>query len=103
MALDVTQPCKIIPTVNSYIFDQIELNDLFSPLYNLAPPPPPPPSPVSKLSLFLSLPLCRQSSVLTGEWVGVGEEPNQTTARMAGPLYIIQNYLPLTILDSHET
>ncbi len=28
--------------------------------------PPPPPPPVSKLSLYLSLPLCRRSSLLTG-------------------------------------
>jgi hypothetical protein len=35
-----------------------------------APPPSPPPSPVIKLSLFLSLPVCRRWSLLTGE----GEE-----------------------------
>jgi hypothetical protein len=34
-----------------------------------------PPSPVSKLSLFLGLPVCRRSSLLTGE--GEEEEPNQ--------------------------
>ncbi len=37
---------------------------------------PLPPSPVSKLSLFLSLPVCRRSSLLMGEGEGVGEEPN---------------------------
>jgi hypothetical protein len=44
----------------------------------------PPPSLVSKLSLFLSLPVCRRSSLLTGDGgvgKGVGEEPNHTTAR----------------------
>ncbi len=35
--------------------------------YDLAPPTPPPPSPVSKLSLFLSLSVCRPSTLLTGE------------------------------------
>jgi hypothetical protein len=37
----------------------------------LAPPPPIPPSPVIKLSLFLSFPLCRRSSLLRGKggWV----------------------------------
>jgi hypothetical protein len=35
-------------------------------------PHPLPLSPVSKLSLFLSLPVCRMSSLLTGE--GGGEE-----------------------------
>jgi hypothetical protein len=43
--------------------------------------PPSRPSPVSKLSLFLSLPVCRRSSLLTGdggkEWGG--EEPNLDT------------------------
>ncbi len=43
-----------------YIEDQA-----FSPPYDLAPPHPLPPSPVSKLSLFLSLSVCRQSSFLT--------------------------------------
>jgi hypothetical protein len=37
-------------------------NQVFSPSYDLAPPPPPPPSPDSKLSLLLSLPVCRWSS-----------------------------------------
>ncbi len=58
--------------------------------YDLAPPPPPPPSPVKKLPLFLSLPLCRRSSLLTGEGgEGVGKEPNHTKARKPGLLYII--------------
>ncbi len=34
--------------------------------YCSAPRPPPSPSPFSKLSLFLSLPVCRRSSLLTG-------------------------------------
>jgi hypothetical protein len=46
----------------------------FSPSYDLAPRPPPPtpsPYPFSKLSLFLSLPICRRrSSLLTGEGGG---------------------------------
>ncbi len=36
-------------------------------LYDSAPRQLPPPSPVSKLSLFLSLPVCRRSSLLTRE------------------------------------
>jgi hypothetical protein len=52
---------------------------------------PLPPSPASKLSLFLSLPVCRWSNLLTGEGGGrVGEEPNHTIARMPGPLCNIQ-------------
>jgi hypothetical protein len=52
------------------------------------------PYPVIKLSLFLSLPVCRRSSLLSGE--GVVEGPNQTTARNPGPLEIIQNSLVST-------
>ncbi len=37
----------------------------FSLSYDMAPHPPPPP--FSKLSLFLSLPVCRLSSLQTGE------------------------------------
>jgi hypothetical protein len=52
---------------------------------------PLPPSPVNKLSLFLSLPVCRCTSLLTGErGEGVGKEPNHTTAREPGPLQLIQ-------------
>ncbi len=45
-------------------------------------------------SLFLSLPVCRRSGLLTGE--GVGEEPNHTTARNSGPPEIIQYSLVST-------
>ncbi len=48
-------------------------------------PPPPPLSPVSKLSLFLSLSVCRRWSLLTNRGEGVGEEPYHTTARKPGP------------------
>jgi hypothetical protein len=44
----------------------------------------PPPAPVSTLSLFLSLSVCRRSSLLKGgrrEWA----EPNYTTAMKAWP------------------
>ncbi len=44
----------------------------FSLSYDLAPHPPPAPSPGSKLSLFLSLPVCRRSSLLTGGGRGRG-------------------------------
>jgi hypothetical protein len=52
---------------------------------------PLPPSPVSKLPLFLSLPVCRRSSLLTGEGGGreaevVGMESNHTTERKPGHL-----------------
>ncbi len=48
----------------------------------------PPPFSVSKLPpLFLSLPVCRRSSLLPGEGgEGAGVELNPTTARMPGPL-----------------
>jgi hypothetical protein len=61
------------------------------------------PSSVSKLSLFFSLAACRRSSLLTAaSWVegGMGEEPNQTTARIFGPLQIIQNSLLLFLLQN---
>ncbi len=41
--------------------------------YDLAPRPHPPPSLVSKLVLFLSLPVCRRSSLVTGEGVSGGQ------------------------------
>ncbi len=44
----------------------------FSLSYDLAPHPPPATSPGSKLSLFLSLPMCRRSSLLTGRGRGRG-------------------------------
>ncbi len=47
--------------------------------------------PLSKLSLFLSLPVCCRSGLLTGEGVeGVEEEPNHTTEWKPRPLKIIQ-------------
>jgi hypothetical protein len=50
-----------------------------------APRPLPPPSLVSKLSLFLSLPVYRRSSLLAAKRgsEGAGVEPNYTTARKA--------------------
>ncbi len=47
-----------------------------------------PHSPVSNFSLFLSLALCRRSSLPTGE--GLGEEPTHTIAIKPGPLWFIQ-------------
>jgi hypothetical protein len=49
--------------------------------------------------LFLSLPLCRRSSLLTGEGGGgeVDEEPSDTIARKPGPLQIIQYSLVVMI------
>jgi hypothetical protein len=54
-------------------------------------PPPPDPSPVSKLSLFLSLPVRHWLSFFSGG--GGGEELTHTTARKSGPQYIIQHSL----------
>ncbi len=54
--------------------------------FGSSPPPPPPASPVSKLSLFLNLPVRCRSSFLTERGVGVGEEPNHSTARKPGSL-----------------
>ncbi len=59
------------------------------------------PSPVSKLSLILSLPVFHQSSFLTEEGGGeeeVGEEANHTTARKPGPLQITQYSLPVCLM-----
>ncbi len=55
--------------------------------YDLAPPPLPP---VSKLSIFLSLPVCRRWRLLMlekeKEEGGREKEPNRTAARKPGPL-----------------
>ncbi len=48
------------------------------------------PPPVSKLSLFLSLHVCRRSRLNAGEGGGAGEEPNHTTARKPRPHNIFQ-------------
>jgi hypothetical protein len=52
------------------------------------------PSPVSKLSFFLSLHVCRRPSLLTGEGgAGVDEEPNHKTARESMAFYKLFNTL----------
>jgi hypothetical protein len=52
------------------------------------------PSPVSKLSLFLSLPVCRQVELTDGkEGEVVGEEPNQTLPSMY--YSILSGFFPL--------
>ncbi len=48
----------------------------------LSPPPPLPSLPVSKLSLFLSLPV--ELTDGRGTEVGVGEEPSHMTTRKPG-------------------
>jgi hypothetical protein len=66
---------------------------------------PLPRPPISKLSLFLGLPLCRRSSLLTGEGgQEVCVEQYQTTARKHGPLYC-KSFNPLwsTVQWSHQT
>jgi hypothetical protein len=60
-----------------------------------SPTPSPPLSRQQLVSLYVSLSVCRWSSLLTGEGgEGVGEEPNNTAARKPGPLLIIRYYLP---------
>jgi len=58
-------------TVNLYIeVESIKLiveEQAFLPSYDFAPPILPPPFFMSKLSLFLSLPVCRRSRLLVGE------------------------------------
>ncbi len=44
--------------------------------------------------------MCRRSSLLAGE--GVGVEPNQTTVRKPGPLYIINSLLSVSTLREQE-
>ncbi len=65
-------------SIERFIEDQA-----FSPSYDLAAPPTPP---ISKLSLFLSLSVCRLPSYPTGEERRDGEEQNHTTARKSSPL-----------------
>ncbi len=55
--------------------------------------PRPPPFPISWLSLFLSLPLCRRSSLLMGEGEGGGRRTNQ----------IIRPWETLTLYNSSNT
>jgi hypothetical protein len=61
--------------------------EAFSPSYGLAPPPS---FSVSKLSLFLSLILSRQSSLLTGEW-GVGMRGRGQTIRRRRESLVLHN------------
>ncbi len=57
-----------------------------------------PPSPVSKLSLFQSLPVCHQSSLLTGEGGGGGREAKSFDREKAWPsLYKSFNTLCLCV------
>ncbi len=63
-----------LPFRREFILESIELF-----IEELAPHPPPPLLFRQESGLFLSLPVCRRSSLLTGD--GVGEEPNHTTAR----------------------
>jgi hypothetical protein len=67
--------------------------------------PPTPCPPVSKLSLFLCLPVCRWSSLVTERGRGpVGEEPNHTTARKPGHLHLNLLYiLSKAILSKVDT
>jgi hypothetical protein len=71
---------------------------------HLTPPPPLHPPPGSVLSLFLSLHVCRRSSLLTGEGgdLVVGEEPKQTPKRPwpsnnHSMLAVVENALPYEI------
>jgi hypothetical protein len=57
------------------------------------------PSPVSKLPLFLSLPVCRWSNLLNGR--GMGEEPNHTASRKPGPLSLNTLCVQHTVFDYH--
>ncbi len=64
-------------------------------MYNLAPRPSPPSSPpIIKLDRGDT----QEDNLLAGErGEGVGEEPNKTTTRKLGPLYIIQYSLERTV------
>jgi hypothetical protein len=64
-------PTKVGPAniLSCLLVNQRVLND-FSLSYGLTITPLPPPSPVGKLSLFLSLPVCRWPSMLTGGGLG---------------------------------
>jgi hypothetical protein len=53
----------------------------------LGSPTPFPNSPVSKLSLFLSLPVCRRSSLLTGEGEGGGHGAESFDSQESLALY----------------
>ncbi len=62
------------------------------------------PSPVNKLSLFLTLPVCSPSSLLPeGGGNGWAWSQNHTTARKPGPPLIIQYSLVCTIHTSYTS
>ncbi len=74
-------------SIECYIEDQaVSLS------YDLAPPHPLPPQ-VSKLSLFLSLYVCRRSSLLTGRGGRDREEPNQANDGKKAWFYINRSIL----------
>ncbi len=60
---------KYWPQICYMSFEWLIEDQAFSAPHDLAPSPQTPPSPVSKLSLFFGLPVCRRSSFLTGEEV----------------------------------
>jgi hypothetical protein len=75
-------PCTIsygwLESIEWFIEDQAFCGRMIWLLNRHLPPLP---------SFFLSLPVCRRSSLLTGEGgEGVWEEPNNLTARKPGPL-----------------
>jgi hypothetical protein len=73
-------PESLPKSIEYFIEDQT-----FSPSYNFDIPYTN--SPSQQVVSLLSLPVCRRSSLLTGDGgEGVGEEPNHTTARNSGPL-----------------
>jgi hypothetical protein len=79
----IVQCTQVPESIERFIEDRAFLRS-----YDLLPTPPSlHPFPLSRLSLFLSLPVCRRSKLLTGErGEGMGEEPNHMTARKPGPL-----------------
>jgi hypothetical protein len=71
MDLKATAFYFVVVYVQQIVLICLQMNRL-SPSYDLAPPPTPPPFPASKMSLFLSLPVSRRSSLLMVEGGGGG-------------------------------
>ncbi len=80
-----------LPFVNAESIGCLVEDRAFSPLLASAPPPPPPPALPSASCFSVSFLCIAGRAYWAGE--GVDEEPNHTTEKKPGPLYIVQYFL----------